>query len=739
MNARMPLVCIAAIVTAGLSTAARAESPKSPDPVALTNYRSGISLVIRGTSGRDYAVERFYHDAKVDDRSVIYIKSTTPLGFEHNERNTMHSGTTAPWKEIGVNGADGKPASGDEGIIRYKVDRDQQVKLAWSAKTGKTHKPKAVCPEYTAPLTFATLEYEPGVAVLGALGKKPGVEPGSEVYYRGTADAYNDQWHTITVADDDGAMQGDYYSHKWASDGKVFLFVVDPKTPCVSLKVRTPGSQYYTTPPKTYFLPKIHEQTSYVTGGIDILLTNVTNDQPLQWRLDGGAFRPYAGPISTDPLADGRHVLEYKFTGGTTKTRVIVKNPPSPSADERHGYLMWADEVAFAALKARLQREPYKGAWKSLRTRWNGQQAAEKRLGRGARDWVGAALTNALVARILGPEAKASDKSPRSYAAYAKWMLLENKLTIDPVGFEMSHNFAPMPTAEWNTFGYYAVNTVYDAAFAYDLLISFYRADQAPGGVTPIEDLKIRDALARWTAVQVQGLRGYEGEMIRRNQFQGQQASAKPQTGMWDMARLSGAAICAMAMPSYDTPYYGTSGFDGRKARYTDLPFAGQAFTWKELFIDADQPVAPTPKLRRRFNHLDGGLITEDGHFRDRPGYYSYALMGHCFMILANAAKISCDKEWPYLEKSFGRAIDGTLEGKKINSPGDKGPRRYLQILLVNSRFPNVANKIRDFVAKQTPKRENGRRNDNDIGFQMYLTRPYGLIWYQDDWDKPQK
>ena len=63
-------------------------------------------------------------------------------------------------KVLGRNGEDGKPASGDEGIIRYKVDRDQQIKYAWSAKTGKTHNPKAVCPKFEKPFSFAELEYE---------------------------------------------------------------------------------------------------------------------------------------------------------------------------------------------------------------------------------------------------------------------------------------------------------------------------------------------------------------------------------------------------------------------------------------------------------------------------------------------------------------------------------------------------------------------------------------------------
>ena len=718
------LLLLFAVSTSGADTAQTGKTER----VELTNYRSGISLQVQGRNGEDYAVELFYSDPKVDDRCVIYIKSGTKLSLEHNERNTAHSDTTGPWKEIGVNGKDGKPASGDEGIIRYKVDRDQQIKYAWSAKTGKTHNPKAVCPKYARPFSFAELQYEPGVPVVGATGPTPGAETGPEFYYRGLEDEFGDQWHLLTVADDDGALQGDYYSHKWASDGKVFLLVVNPKTPCLGLVARTDGAQYYTTPAKTYFLPRIHRQTTYLTGGVDILLTNVTNDNPLFFRLDGGQAQPYTGAIPSDTLSDGKHVLEYYFEGGTHKTRTIVKNPPYPSADEKHGYLLWADDAEREAIKARLDREPYKSTYESCRTQWHGQATADRQLGRGGRDWVSAALINALVACFDGVEARAP-KAGRSYAGYAKWMLLDNKLNLDPVGFELSHNFAAMPTAEWNTFGYYSVNDVYDAAFAYDLLISIYRADKAPGGITPIEDLKIRDSLARWIAVHMFEFRGFEGVPL-----QYQQPDAKPGVGMWDMARLTGAAVAAMAMPGYDTPYYGTSGFDGKKACHKDLPFKDQAFTWKELFIDADQPVAPTPRLRRRFNQLDGGLVTRDGHFFDRPGYYSYHLMGHCFMILANTAKITTGKTYPCLEKSFHRAIAGTLEGKKINTPDDHGPKQYVQVLLVNPRFPKVSEAIRKFVKDQPPKLPNGGRNDNALGFLMYQSKPYGLLWYQDDW-----
>ncbi|MEK7411844.1 MAG: hypothetical protein AAB263_00840, partial [Planctomycetota bacterium] len=613
------------------------------------------------------------------------------------------------------------------GVIRYKIDRDQQVGQSWSAKLGRHHAPTSVCPSFERPFSFAELEFEAGTKVVGSVGIKPGAVPGRELYYRGTLDAFGDEWHSLTVADDDGGFQDDYNSGKWSSDGKIWLFVVDPKTPCLSLHVRNDQAQFYTTPAKTYFLPRIHTQTSYLSNGVALQLTNISNDRSMSFRIDGGTERRYTGPLRSDDFTDGVHVLEYWIEGGPHKQRALVKNPSWPSTGERHPKLLWADERELAQIKARMQREPYKATYEGFRQ--EGGHAITANLGKGRRTWVGGALESAFVARIEGAEAKAA-KGTHSYASLAKRVLLDNKLCYDPVGIELSHNFDPMPTAEWNSFGYYVVDDVFDLALAYDLLISFYRSDQCAGGITPIEDLKIRDALAHWNAVQMYDLRGYESRPHN--------PQPEPGTGMWDMARLSGAAVAAMAIPSYDTPYYGTSGFDDRtKATHRGIPFAEQAFTWKELFINADQPLGTTPNLYRRFNHLEGGLITVEGFWFDRPGYFDYPLMGHCLQILANTSVLSCGKRWAHLEHAFQRAEEGTMEGKKINSPDDRGARSYTQILLANPRFPELAARICERVQRQPAKTPEGQRNDNNLGFQLYRTRALGLIWFQDDISKP--
>ncbi len=718
------MLCLTTMVMSVYAAGASSQ----PSLPGLANHHSGISLKVNGSNGEDYCVEPLYYDALIDDRSVIYIRPATTFGFAHNEHNTYHNTTIAPFKRIGPNGLDATPNSGDEGLIRYKVDRDQQLGLAWSSKTGKTHKPKFVLPAYAAPLSFKTLTFDDRTRVLGAVGPTRG-PAGPQRYYRGQRDAFGDEHHTITVADDDAWLAETYYSHKWASDGKVFHFVVAPRTPCLSPTVSTSEAQFYTTPAKTYFLPFIHPQTTYVTDGVDLHLTNITNDGSILYRVDDGPVVKYSGPIGSESLPAGRSVLEYYIEGGPHKKRTIVRNPPFPSAGEKHPSLLWKDDAEFAAIRKRLTREPYKAAYAMLRGRWAAQGKADAILGRGHRDWVAAALTNAFIARIEGVAHKAPG-AKASYAAHARKMLLDNKLNIDPVGFEMNHNFDPMPTPEWNTFGYYSVNPVFDAAFAYDLLISFYkRSPKNPGGITPIEDIKIRDQLARWICVNLQDLRGFEGGPVKN-----QKPDPSAQKGMWDMARLCGAAVAAMAMPTYDTPYYGTAGFDGKKATHPNTPFR-TPITWRDIFVRVKVPLSATPGMRRRFNHLDGGLVTRDGQFRDRRGYYSYHLMGHCFQLLANVMKLRGYRTYPYLERSFARANEGTLEGLKINHPDDRGGRQYPQLLLVNPRFGGISAPALKYLRSQLPKLPTGQRNKAHFDFQMYLTKPYGFIFFQDDWE----
>src|SRR5882757_9341690 len=108
---------LAAFVTATVSVfAADAE---------LTNYKSGIDVIWGVGDGSDkgtaYAEEYFFSDKLLDDHKVVYLKSTTQITMMHNARNTAIYGSTVGGRQIiGINGKDGIPGNGDEGIIRYK-------------------------------------------------------------------------------------------------------------------------------------------------------------------------------------------------------------------------------------------------------------------------------------------------------------------------------------------------------------------------------------------------------------------------------------------------------------------------------------------------------------------------------------------------------------------------------------------------------------------------------------------
>ncbi|XHR28900.1 MAG: hypothetical protein ACFUZC_23670 [Chthoniobacteraceae bacterium] len=333
----------------------------------ITNNKSGISIGITGSDETAYAFERWYHDPLVDDRGVIYIKDTTKISFEHNERNSAYikGPSSVAHQRVGL----------DKGVIRYKVDRDLNYRYAWvpgtvpdEAAKGANRPPgESVLPKFEEPFSFADLLYapdDPTVKVVGALGPKPGVDITDRKHYyqRGMVDAFGDEWHLITVGDDDtGVDSYRQQARQLASDGKIHCFIVNPKTPAIYFTADSERAQFYTTPIKNYFIPVLHEQTSYVTDGIRVNLANIMNDQPVYYRWDGqGGFVKYAGPIRVDGLSDGEHTLEYYYQTNYCRSRKIVKNPGYPSDKDvfadgsGHGSLMWRNDAEFQRIKHRL-------------------------------------------------------------------------------------------------------------------------------------------------------------------------------------------------------------------------------------------------------------------------------------------------------------------------------------------------------------------------------------------------
>lgn len=715
------------------------------DPL-LTNYKTGIDVWFSGERGVDYAEEYFYHDKLIDDHKVVFIKSDTLIHMDHNGTNSR-SGQNS-MVVIGKDGQDGVPNSGDEGVIRYKIDRDMQHFYAWAPYPSNT----PLLPAYTEPFSFASQEYEAGVPVVGTTGPKPGVAVSDKknFYYRGLTGPAGNEWHVLAVADDDSGFVGTD-TEKWASDGKTILFVVDPKTPSLSFTPRTESAQFYTTPAKAYFIPKIHEQTTYLTGEVDIELTNIMGGE-IQYRFGDEPFQTYTGPIDSDSLSDGEHTLEYYYDLNHKITRKIVKNPPYPSDKDifpdgtGHGFLLWKNQEKYDQFLTRCRKggslAGTYGWWKS--SSWTQHNAANTRLRKGLRENVEAALLNALVVTVDGAAAVPN------HAKFGKLMLLDSNLNVDQLGFEVIDVFNPIPSKERTNRGYYDVNIVLQNALAYDLMIRDYRATDFPGGITPIEDYKIRDLLAAFNMESMMLLGAWEGPSVGS-------ASPNPGSGMWDTAKEIGSLITALAMPSYDTPYYGTSGFDRDEtpAAHPWTPYPDFPATWKDVFFAKTDKakdaglLSEYPNQIRLFNHLEGGIITNynfstnrkladgtvvteipPGNFYDRKGYFAYHLMGHCFYILSNIMVNRFDHRYQWLEKAYDHANNGALFGLKVE-PGvadDMAPSSFPQYLLINENFPNHAEKAEAFIMSHDPNHNNGKNRQN------FITGAFSMTFYNPDW-----
>lgn len=713
----------------------------------VTNYKSGISITFSGQDEKDYAFERWYHDPLTDDHGVVYIKDSTKISFAHNERNTAYIKNPQMVTLESV--------APDKGIIRYKVDRDLNSKYSWVPGLNPDTNPSTglVNPKFEAPFNFSDLTYtpdDPDTKVVGTSGPKPGIPITDRkgYYQRGMLDSCGDEWHILTVGDDDTGVDAAYQEQprQMASDGKIYYFIVNPKTPAIYFNATSDKSQFYTTPIKNYFIPDLHEQTSYVTSGVTISLVNIMDGKPVYYRWDGqGDFAKFTAPLSMEALKDGEHTLEYYYQDKYHRSRKIVKNPGYPSDQDvfadgsKHGWLLWKDDAEFQRLRTRLtvksdspdilaQQKSYQALKKDRSSFGNSQAGFDQVKNKGLKVILSyptsvtigreAPLINALVAEVDGLD-KAS-----SYASYAKQMMLENEYFIDWVGYEEEHNFSALPGYNFSC-GYYQARPLMAMAFAYDLLITNFRAPDYPNGFTPIEDLKIRDIMAQNVVTALMWRGGYLASI----QYM----------GMWGTARGVGALMAALAMPSYNTAYLGTSGFDGTEAHYKSLPFPDQAVTWKQAFFLENIPRLHYPnqqmsymldgaKVKAALNPTDpvdqGLLRSEDGYIQPDGtthfgtfGYTGYGLMGIVTGIYSNVLRVKFAKFDGYLDDFFEKCNDGTqLPDVRHHSTATSYPNP----LAINEYFsPKTAQTSYDTCIANKP----------NVSFDVY-----GLIWIHPDW-----
>lgn len=701
--------------------------------------KSGISLTLGGTSGTNWVREALYHDPLVSEAEIIYSRSDVLNAFSHNAFNNVsqREGTTfskQAYRVIGADGLDSIPDSGDEGTIRFRVDRDLQMGVYRWAADGST---KPYYPAYSAPFSFDDLTFATGVPVIGSTGSNgQPIANKTAHYWRGVVDDFGQEWHSISVADDDTAyltsllpgIKAEFLS----SDGKVFLFCTNPSAPTLAVS-KTGDAQFYTTPPKVYFVPKIHTPTTYIlprTGSISVTLQSLGGENVF-YRIvpslsSGDDFIATDAASVTIPdsaFSDGAQFLEYYFAGSPAgkRHRVIHKNPTHPSLAESHGHRLWGNSTELARIQARLSRAPYASAWSTLRT--NDSYLAHAMWdanGRTGHRWPwfltspywtssdiamgGFSWNDAFIALTLGWTATKSGES-KSYGQYAlEKVLAHNWARVDPVGYEANHSAGPHPSTERIGAGYRVVNAIFQAAAAYDILAGHFRSDQVAGGMTAIEDLYIRDTLAN--------------AVVTTLQWHGNYTGTSP--GMWGTSHGIASLMVATMLPSYSTPYYGTSGFDGNTTVYPWTPYPSDAFTWEQIFRQRVAPTTGYPNLAYRFDPQSSDMWLENGN-------WAYVNLGYADLmrpptdILLNLSKLFSVGPFERIEMGAAKAIAGTLYG---GVDATAGPAKQTRTQLGNNKFLTLGPQAVAAVKADTVKPETTAILEAGIG---------GLVWYDDE------
>ena len=580
-------------------------------PLALENRKAGISLSLSGANGTDWAVERTYHDASIGDQ-MVFLKSTVAMSLAHNERNSLTLDCALP-HVLGVDGPDGVPNSGDEGDLYWKVDRDMQTH-AYSTKSAAL---PSYCVKYAGPISFATLTYDGSMAVLGAVGDNGaawGTQPlnTTDRFAYGQQDRFGNQWHTLTYWDDDEpllAAAGISSHRQGASDGHAVFMCVNPVTPIIQFHAPE-GEQFYTTPVKTYHVPKMWDQTTYLTGGVTIHFVNLTNGEAVQYRVGAGAWQTYTGTalvasaLFTTP--DTPTVLEVRAgPAGAVYQRTVVLNPSVPAAAEQHGTLMWADEAERQACIDKLHNiQPFKTSYATFRGSYyqgSGTTYGDTRgQWRSGASMASVSLANAMVVAIEGAEGGLPE------ARLAKRRLLR-MARLQPVGFDYSVSFATPAKDYMNELGQ-TIQQFADAGMAYDLLAAHFRSTDHAEGMTPIEEISIREGLAKIAKTILQ---------VRANWS----ATSGSGDTHWAQGYEMAVGIIASAMPTYKSPWYGVSGGDHVTLNNTPdgdgkywNPYPDQGVTWYQCATDAgiDTPGHPNVRypFRAEFQYTDDGWWT---------------------------------------------------------------------------------------------------------------------------------
>ena len=527
-----------------------------------------------------------------------------------------------------------------------------------------------------------------------------------------------------------------------ADDGKTVLLIVDPKAPALTVRATGDG-QFYTTPPKAYFTPKICDQTTFFSVGKGTVNFEIRDlfGKNVFYRVGGkGDFinaRSSAVTLAGSLFAPGTNTLQYYYNGNEkyTKTRIVVKNPSFPSAAEKHGHYLFGDTAQTAKVLARAKRPPYSSYYENYKTRRDssGQEAADTTMAapglrQRAQNGYANTLGNVIVAKIAGWKYTIPG-SRLSSGQYAKFMMLNNTRIIDPLGFELSHSADAIPSRELHLRGYYDSDPVQETLFTYDLFAENFRSDQVDGGMTAIEDYFVRDRLAGFAFEAMQWSAGI---------------NLMDSPGLWGTARMMTGVEIGLVMSEYSTSYYGTSGFGSVQSTYMLCPYQNDQLTWKQALFDANTPKTSYPDYkwgtgisgRGRDDSLipTGEFIFANNTWPPftwsiKSAYFSSGQMGKHLTIWANMAKrFAGGYTDPGLEVAMLRASLGTLMSAGDGFPSPNS--RFTQLLVCNPLWPQIVSNTIPYALTLPDSDPNSFRSAWP-GF-------YALFWYDDTKSIPQ-
>jgi hypothetical protein len=623
----------------------------------LTSTIIGIDLQINGTPGKDYAVEWNYYDKRIDDSKTLYIKSTVSISFSHNSHN-----------------------HGQLPNIRYKIDKDEQGGLEYYQDNGGR------TPVFSTPFSLSNL------GVVGQVGNNGGLyyqscaqsqkrkyscvydEYGRRTSY-GIVDANTDEWHVLTYWDN--YVAGQYESGDY--DESYVPIVVNPKTPLIRFENMTRTAQFYTTPAKTYFVPYIFNQTTYVTDGVKIEFVNIMGGTTY-FKLNNGNTEVYMRALNSSVLNQGSNTIEYWYGSNPHKKRTIVKNPDYPSKNETHPHnFLWDSQAGLNIIRDRVTRDYYKDAFDNLKSvLLSGNESTIFKTYRYTYQPAGAALNSAFVAYING-----LDYQEGSYARKAKKMLLDQPYLSSLVGFEL-WNQEPGPM-----FFYYQGTSsgrdAMSAALAYDLLVGDYKTSNGyADGFTPIEDIRVRDELALYAKTTLQ--------FVTENSDQYPSGNGDG-TNHWGASANLGTATIALTMPKYDTTYFGTSGAPPNfmLATHVWAPYPSHPNTWWDASTN-EYPVVYSNPDQSMYTQMRTWLLYQNGtHAPDLSHYDTYwGNVKPLYLLFTNIVRNS---KTPITLDNFEEKFDWYINARTCNASYDW----CKEFAVVNKNFgiwPNALNKI---------------------------------------------